>query len=58
MVLVGGSACTEVGLRAAARLSAHGVRVMTDTFVARQPRGAGRFAPDRMAYLARRRWKT
>ena len=51
MILVGGSACTEAGLRAAARLSAHGVRVMTDTFVARQPRGAGRFAPDRMAYF-------
>jgi acetolactate synthase-1/2/3 large subunit len=51
MLLIGGSACGEAGLRAAARLAAAGVRVMTDTFVARQPRGAGRFAPDRMAYF-------
>ena len=51
MLLVGNSACGEAGLRAAARLSAAGCRVMTDTFIARQPRGAGRFAPDRMAYF-------
>jgi acetolactate synthase-1/2/3 large subunit len=51
MLLVGNSACTEAGLAAAARLKAAGVRVMTDTFVARQPRGVGRFTPDRMAYF-------
>ena len=51
LVLIGGGACGEVGLRAAARLGALGYRVMTDTFIARQPRGAGRFAPDRMAYF-------
>jgi len=51
LLLIGGAACGEAGLRAAARLNAAGYRVMTDTFVARQPRGAGRFAPDRMAYF-------
>jgi len=51
LVLIGAGACGEAGLRAAARLAAAGCRVMTDTFVARQPRGAGRFAPDRMAYF-------
>jgi acetolactate synthase-1/2/3 large subunit len=35
----------------AGRLAAAGVRVLTDTFIARQPRGAGRFAPDRMMYF-------
>ena len=52
MVLIGGAACGEAGLRAAGRLNAHGLRVLTDTFVARQPRGAGRFAPDRVQYFA------
>jgi len=51
LLLIGGAACGEAGLRAAARLNAAGYRVMTDTFVARQPRGAGRFAPERMAYF-------
>ena len=32
-------------------LAAAGVRVMTDTFVARLARGAGRFAPDKMMYF-------
>lgn len=50
-LLLGGGALTERGLRAAGRLSAHGVRVITDTFTARQPRGAGRFAPDKMLYF-------
>jgi len=51
VVLMGASACGEAGLAAAARLSANGVRVLTDTFIARQPRGAGLFAPDRMQYF-------
>jgi acetolactate synthase I/II/III large subunit len=51
MLLIGGGACGEAGLAAAARLAAAGVRVMTDTFVSRQPRGAGRFSPERMAYF-------
>ena len=51
LLLMGGLACSERGLAAAARLSAHGIRVMTDTFVSRLPRGAGRFAPGVMAYF-------
>ncbi len=51
VVLMGGLACTERGIAAAGRLAAKGVRVLTDTFVARQPRGAGRFLPDRMLYF-------
>ena len=51
VVLLGGLACTERGIAAAGRLAAKGVRVLTDTFVARQPRGAGRFLPDRMLYF-------
>jgi acetolactate synthase-1/2/3 large subunit len=52
VILIGGQACLEPGLRAAGRLGAHGARVITDTFVARQPRGAGRFIPDKMLYFA------
>jgi acetolactate synthase-1/2/3 large subunit len=51
VLLVGGSTCGERGMRAASRLNAAGYRVMTDTFLGRQSRGAGRFAPDRMAYF-------
>jgi acetolactate synthase-1/2/3 large subunit len=51
LVLLGGLACTERGLAAAARLAGGKARVMTDTFVARIPRGAGRFAPERMPYF-------
>ncbi|HVN02629.1 MAG TPA: acetolactate synthase large subunit [Caulobacteraceae bacterium] len=51
VVLLGTTACTEAGLAAAGRLAAHGVRILTDTFIARQGRGAGRFAPDRMMYF-------
>ena len=50
-VLMGSSACTEAGLAAAGRLAGLGVRVLCDTFVSRLPRGAGRFAPDRMLYF-------
>lgn len=51
VVLLGGQACRAEALVQAARLAAHGLRVMTDTFVARQPRGAGAFAPGRMQYF-------
>jgi len=52
VLLIGGQACNERGLAAAGRLAAHGMRVVTDTFVARQPRGGARFTPDRLAYFA------
>ena len=51
VVLLGTTACNAATLAAAGRLAAAGVRVLTDTFIARQPRGAGRFAPDRMMYF-------
>lgn len=50
-VLMGNPAITERGLKAGARIRAAGVRVIVDTFVTRLPRGAGRFAPDRMLYF-------
>lgn len=52
MILVNGSALSETGLQYAAKLKAHGIRVMIDTFVPRIARGAGRFMPDRMHYFA------
>jgi acetolactate synthase-1/2/3 large subunit len=52
VILMGGTCCGEAGAAAAARLSAAGVRTVIDTFVARQSRGAGRFAPDRLPYFA------
>ena len=51
VLLIGANALTQAGLAAAARLEAGGVRVMTDTFPARQARGAGVFAPARMLYF-------
>lgn len=51
-ILINGSALTEAGLEQASRLDAAGVRVLTDTFVPIQRRGAGVFAPDRMQYFA------
>ena len=51
VILIGGQACRAKGLAQAARLEAAGFRVMCDTFVARQPRGAGSFAPARMPYF-------
>ncbi len=51
MILLGSGVLTEPGLAAAGRLAKLGIRVMMDTFVARQPRGAGRFAPERMPYF-------
>jgi acetolactate synthase-1/2/3 large subunit len=52
VILLGGNACGEIALAAAGRLSAAGVRVLTDTFPSRVSRGAGRFAPDKMMYFA------
>jgi acetolactate synthase-1/2/3 large subunit len=51
VLLLGTTACGEAAMAAAGRLAAVGVRVLTDTFIARQPRGAGRFSPDRMMYF-------
>lgn len=51
VVLIGGRAVRAEALVQAARLQAAGVRVMADTFVSRQPRGAGIFAPARMPYF-------
>lgn len=51
VVLIGGQACKAEGLKEAARLQAAGVHVFADTFVARQPRGAGHFAPRRVQYF-------
>ncbi|WP_337185954.1 acetolactate synthase large subunit [Phenylobacterium sp.] len=51
VVLLGGQACRAEALKAAARLKAAGIEVFTDTFVARQPRGAGGFTPRKMQYF-------
>lgn len=53
LLLVGGAALAdEAALETLSRLKAAGLRVMIDTFPSRQARGAGRFAPDKMAYFA------
>lgn len=52
VIIMNGTALTEQGLQAAARLKAAGVRVMTDTFYGKMRRGAGVFAPERMQYFA------
>ncbi|KAF0186134.1 MAG: hypothetical protein FD163_802 [Hyphomonadaceae bacterium] len=53
IILVGGAALYDEGaLNNMARLAKAGVRVMIDTFPARQARGAGRFAPEKMQYFA------
>jgi acetolactate synthase-1/2/3 large subunit len=51
IVLIGGQACGAEGLRQAGRLAAAGLQVFSDTFIARQSRGAGVFAPRRMQYF-------
>lgn len=51
VILLGGQACRAESLKQAARLHAAGAVVYTDTFVARQPRGAGGFAPKKMQYF-------
>src|SRR5690349_12345252 len=53
MVLLGGTALSERGLRAASRISAAtGTRLLAETFPARLERGAGLPGVDRLAYLA------
>lgn len=51
VILLGGLACRAEALREAARLQAAGVTVYTDTFVSRQPKGAGGFTPKKMQYF-------
>ena len=51
VLLLGSGACREDGIAAAGRLAALGVRVLTDTFTARQARGEGRFRPDKLPYF-------
>jgi acetolactate synthase-1/2/3 large subunit len=51
VVLINGSATIGAGLAAAGRLEAAGVRVIADTFLWRLERGAGRYAPQRLAYF-------
>ena len=51
VILLGGQACRAEALAQAARLQAAGVTVYTDTFVARQPKGAGGFTPKKMQYF-------
>ncbi|MDQ2861596.1 MAG: acetolactate synthase large subunit, partial [Pseudomonadota bacterium] len=51
VLLLGSGACGEAALAASGRIADTGVRVLTDTLIARQPRGAGRFSPDRMMYF-------
>ncbi len=52
VIIINGSALVGDGLEQATRLKAAGVRIITDTFFGRQSRGAGRFAPERLAYFA------
>ena len=53
VVLLGGNALTERGLRAASRIGAGtGARLLAETFPARMERGAGLPLVDRLAYLA------
>jgi acetolactate synthase-1/2/3 large subunit len=52
MLLLGGPALTERGLRAASRIAAAtGARLLAETFPARMERGAGLPSVDRLAYL-------
>jgi acetolactate synthase-1/2/3 large subunit len=50
-ILMGGGALSEQGVIAAGRIARLGVRIVIDTFVSRQPRGAGRYAPERLPYF-------
>jgi acetolactate synthase-1/2/3 large subunit len=52
MLLLGTTACGQAALAQAGRLAAAGIRVMSDGFIGRTPRGAGMFSPDRMQYFA------
>ncbi|MEM6534772.1 MAG: acetolactate synthase large subunit [Pseudomonadota bacterium] len=52
VLLINGSGVGEAGLQAAARLEGAGIKVFSDTFLHRQRRGAGLFAPQRLQYFA------
>lgn len=53
LILIGGRACRERGLRAASRLAAAtGAKVLVETFPSRLERGAGLPNFERLAYLA------
>lgn len=52
VVLLGGEACGDRALASASRLAQAGVAVFTESFVSRQRRGRGVFAPTRLAYFA------
>jgi acetolactate synthase-1/2/3 large subunit len=51
VLLLGTTACNDPALAAAGRIAASGIRVLSDGFIGRLPRGAGRFSPDRMMYF-------
>ena len=51
VILLGGQATCAEALKQAARLQAAGLRIMSDTFCARMPRGAGIFQPMQMPYF-------
>ncbi|ACG76981.1 hiamine-pyrophosphate-requiring enzyme [Phenylobacterium zucineum HLK1] len=51
VILLGNQACRAEALKEAARLQAAGITIYSDTFVPRQPRGAGVFAPKKMPYF-------
>lgn len=51
-ILLNGTALHPGGSEALHRLALQGVRVITDTFMARQVRGGGYFQPERMPYFA------
>lgn len=51
VLLLGGQAARAEAVAQASRLAAAGIRVMTDTFLARYSRGAGGFSPARMQYF-------
>lgn len=52
VVLLGSQACLASGLKESAGLDSMGIRVFTETFVARQQRGSGIYLPERLPYFA------
>ena len=53
VLFVGGDAMTPAGLRVLGRIASHvQVRVVSETFSSIVERGAGRYAPERLGYLA------
>ncbi len=52
VLIMNGTALSENGLKAASRLEAAGIRVLTDTFYGIMARGQGRYTPGRMQYFA------